>query len=261
MLIHIVDFQNIDTEVEIEEGMTVMQLLEYIQNTFSIDTSHSVLIQNGKELEFNEKLTHEMFEEENSLVVYHCKVFPEKSFPKVNRAFNFKASKYQEYFSNPKYGGIDGSSVYDFNSRNHQHFNFTYGNRLGGTQFGTNGPMFTNPPFGNPPFANGPPFGNNLFGNGPQFGGGGGGMPFGYARRTNFMPYHPYQFNFNHNNDEDEYDADEPQIPHINYNDNEQEDIEHLVGLGFDRLLAIQIYEACDRNVGAAEDILRRMAE
>ena len=60
-----------------------------------------------------------------------------------------------------------------------------------------------------------------------------------------------YQEDYNNHNSY----RDSP-IPYINYNPNELNDVQNLVNLGVDRLTAIQIYEACNRNYDSARAII-----
>ncbi|KAH0786956.1 hypothetical protein GPJ56_008954 [Histomonas meleagridis] len=211
MKIHLIDFEDLDIEIEIEEGTTTMQLLCYIHDNFGIDVSHSFLIRNGIELEFNEKLTQEMFADDNSLVVFHRKVFPEKSFPKVNRCFNFKDTKYHEYFQPPKYYSNDNN----------------------------NNDLLT---LSENPFEQFRQLVNRLRINDPSSSSG--------SESSSSADDENLEDSSSDENDENAETS-------RNYSQQEREDIEYLVRLGYaPRSLTIQVYETVGRNVEIAEGVL-----
>jgi hypothetical protein len=98
MLIRILDLQNFDETLNLPDSFTVDHLIYMIQSNFHYDLSASTFYHNGAELRSDVILKPENFSDSNVVVLFNARIFPQKSFPRVDHAFHFFPSRFQEYY-------------------------------------------------------------------------------------------------------------------------------------------------------------------
>lgn len=220
MLIHISDCQSFDQNIVIQSPCTVHSLLEQIMEQFKYDTTLCSVFQNGKELEFGVKITPELIKNDNTLVLFNQLFFKEKSYTNADQTFNFRPTRFQNHFFESNFNKIN----IDVNSKNTNNsntdFQHTYLNYLQ----------------------------NQIY---PEF----------TISQEQDEINEPEENNSNdkNNNDNDD-DNEQNDIESLaDLDPSEQEAVDRLCSLGFERSFVIQIYMACDRNEEAAIELLRSM--
>jgi hypothetical protein len=97
MLVRVVDLQSFDATLDLPDNLTVADLREMIESQFHYDLSHSTLFHGGLELPLTLSLTPSTFSGSNVIAIFNSRIFPQKSYPKVDQAFRFFPSRFQEY--------------------------------------------------------------------------------------------------------------------------------------------------------------------
>jgi hypothetical protein len=98
MLIRILDLENFDKTLDVMDRLTIGELRDMIESNFDYDLSYSTFYHHGVELPVDFKLQPERFADSNVIVLFNFCLFPQKSYPKVDRAFHFFPSRFQEHY-------------------------------------------------------------------------------------------------------------------------------------------------------------------
>jgi hypothetical protein len=98
MRLHLTDLGNFDHFLEVANDCTVAQLREMITTEFSYEMHRILLCFKGKILESDQLLHPEETPDDSVIVLFNEANFPEKSFPKVDHAFLFSLSRYEEFY-------------------------------------------------------------------------------------------------------------------------------------------------------------------
>jgi hypothetical protein len=101
MLIRVLDLQSFDETLNLQDCITTSQLRDMIQSNFNYDLSASTFYHNGSALALGLILKPEYFSHSNVVVLFNSRIFPQKSYPKVDQAFHFFPSRFQEYYFDP----------------------------------------------------------------------------------------------------------------------------------------------------------------
>jgi hypothetical protein len=96
MLIRVLDFQDFDQTIDLPDGSTVANLLDLVRVNFDYDGTHCKLYHNGAELRPGHVITNSAFTDNNTIVFFNTRIYHDKSYPKVDSAFPFLASRLQE---------------------------------------------------------------------------------------------------------------------------------------------------------------------
>jgi hypothetical protein len=97
MFVRVLDLQSFDETLEIPDDLTVSELRDLIHLMFHYDVSSASFFHNGAELPADGSLSPGSLGELPLVVLFNSRIFPEKSFPKVDQAFRFFPSRYQEF--------------------------------------------------------------------------------------------------------------------------------------------------------------------
>jgi hypothetical protein len=97
MRVRVVDLQSLDESLTLPDGLTVSELLSLLHQSFQYDISHISLFHCGRELPPSHPLTAGDLSASPTLVLFNTRVFTQKSYPKVDQAFRFFPSRYQEF--------------------------------------------------------------------------------------------------------------------------------------------------------------------
>jgi hypothetical protein len=101
MLLRIFDFAGFDKELDLPDGITIADLRDILRSNFQYDLTRSCFYHNGAELPPSTHLHPSAFSDSNLIVLLNSSLFPPKSYPKVDRAFSFHGSRFQEAFFKP----------------------------------------------------------------------------------------------------------------------------------------------------------------
>lgn len=219
MLIHVSDCQSFDQNIEVAPQCTIHSLLEQIMQQYKYDTTLCSVFQNGRELEFGEKITPELIKDDNTLVLFNQLFFKEKSYPSADQSINFPSTRFQNHFFDYNINKIEvDSNPQNQGSSNHDESYYNY-------------------------------LQNQVY---PEF---------------PMMQEHDdlddlANVENKDSNTENDYNRRRESVDIESLADldqSEQEAVDRLCSLGFDRLFVIQIFMACDRNEEAALELLRSM--
>jgi hypothetical protein len=98
MLVRLLDFRSFDQTLDLPDDITAAQLREILLSEFQYDISYAALYHEGREILPGAKLFSSQFTSNNVIVLFNSRIFPGKSYPKVDQAFRFFPSRYQEFF-------------------------------------------------------------------------------------------------------------------------------------------------------------------
>jgi hypothetical protein len=98
MLVRVMDLQSFDETLDLPDSITVDQLRELIRSNFNYDLSDSAFYHKGAELPADFTLQPHTFSDCNVIVLFNSRIFPQKSYPRVDQAFRFPASRLQEHY-------------------------------------------------------------------------------------------------------------------------------------------------------------------
>jgi hypothetical protein len=101
MQVRVMDLQSFDETLDLPDAVTVNELRDMVQSQFNYDLSDSAFYHSGAELLGGLSLKPSTFSDSNVLVLFNSRVFPQKSFPRVDQAFHFFASRLQEHYIAP----------------------------------------------------------------------------------------------------------------------------------------------------------------
>jgi hypothetical protein len=97
MELRLLDLQSFDQILAIPDNFPVSELRGLIEETFGYDVSCTSLFHAGAEIPIDGSLKSEELGESPTIILFNSRIFPQKSFPKVDHAFRFFPSRYQEF--------------------------------------------------------------------------------------------------------------------------------------------------------------------
>jgi hypothetical protein len=103
MQVRVVDMQGFDESLTIPDNFTVSDLQDLIHLSFQYDVSSVTFYHNGHELSPDLPLSACQFTTSAPIVLFNSRIFPQKSYPKVDLAFRFFPSRYQEFAFNASF--------------------------------------------------------------------------------------------------------------------------------------------------------------
>jgi hypothetical protein len=97
MKLRLLDLQSFDETVEVPDRFPVSALRDLVQLTFGYDLSCTSIFHGGRELAPDGALVSEELRACPLVTLFNSRIFPQKSYPKVDHAFRFFPSRYQEF--------------------------------------------------------------------------------------------------------------------------------------------------------------------
>jgi hypothetical protein len=97
MNLRVLDLQSFDETFEVPDNFPVSDLRDFIHITFGYDVSSVTFFHKGAELPNDSSLTSTELGDLPLIVLLNSRIFPQKSYPKVDHAFRFFPSRYQEF--------------------------------------------------------------------------------------------------------------------------------------------------------------------
>lgn len=101
MLVRLIDLKGQTFNLTFEEDVTVQAISQKLLKEYNFDSSRCYFCRSGKILK-NEKISKEALAQGASdipIIIFDSKTFPDKSFPKVDNAFQWSLSRYDDRFS------------------------------------------------------------------------------------------------------------------------------------------------------------------
>lgn len=102
MLVRLINLEGQTFELSFEDDITVQAIRQKLLKEYSYNTDRCYFCQYGKILG-SEKIPQETFAQgtaDNTIIIFNSQAFPDKSYPKVDNAFNFSFSRYSENYIN-----------------------------------------------------------------------------------------------------------------------------------------------------------------
>jgi hypothetical protein len=97
MEVRVLDMQGFDERLTLPADITASDLRELIHASFSYDVSGTSLYHAGLELPPNLPI---QLKSSSTIVLFNSRIFPQKSYPKVDQAFSFLPSRFHEFAFN-----------------------------------------------------------------------------------------------------------------------------------------------------------------
>ncbi|OHS92684.1 hypothetical protein TRFO_41011 [Tritrichomonas foetus] len=225
MQLHLIDCQSFDQTIDVTPPITVHELLVKIKENYNYDTTLCSIFQLGRELEYGEQLIPENFQTDNVLVLFNRQIFREKSYPKVDHAFNFPPTRFQGYYSDINSSKLITNSNPSTNIFQNMNFESSYYNYLQSRI----DPEYTIPVTHS---------------------------DSGDAAAVHSNASSAANNNFQARRSERQIEGDLGGL-NVDLQSSDLPVITRLCALGFDRLTAVQCYIVCDRNEEQARALLQ----
>lgn len=104
--------QTFNLTFEEESGITVQLIRQKLLKEYSFDSSRCYFSRSGKVLQ-NEKITKEAFAKSSDvpIIIFDSRAYPDKSYPKVDDAFQWNFSRYDDCFYNSRSKNFIGDDI------------------------------------------------------------------------------------------------------------------------------------------------------
>lgn len=101
MLVKVTTLEGKTYELTLEDDITVNKIRQKLLSEHNLNTDRCYFCRNGRILE-NETIPKESFAPEEPIILFNYQTFPDKSFPKVDSAFQISFSRYSDTYINHK---------------------------------------------------------------------------------------------------------------------------------------------------------------